>query len=399
VSDDPIPRRTRDPDAAGLARPSGRGFADAQNDPGLSDDLMSQFEAIGRMLEARRQAQEHPDTEPAQPGDVHEPHHTPTVTGSTADPGPTPTRITTATTPATVHGEADSASPRARRNLIIICIAIAALLAVGGGAAALVSSHHPAAAAVHATASTPPPTPDEIQAAEWVAAEVGPTHVAACDVNVCALLRSAGMPSASVVTVGSDVSDVERADVLVSTAVSRRMFGAALTAITSAEPLAVFGSGADRVEVTAVALAGAGDYAHRLSLDREARQRTGAVLARNPRIKLADHRDSAALTDGRVDSRLCSLLALIGASHTITIASFTASGPGAGADIPESGMVISTVDGRSAAGTSAPARTLSALVAAQNPPYQPMPITTGAEDLSIAFPQPEPLGLISASTS
>ena len=467
---DPIPRRTREP--GGPARPhspAGQQVGGGGWEDGPPDDLMSQFEAIGRMLEARREAQRSLDAEteaevgaaaeveaegeidagaetarveslggpreasvsvPGGRASVSEPS-APVVSGDStvgsavAVQGVGELDLAAGSgVPAAAAGGAaagpgagagagvgsegvrrSGASRRVRRNLIIVCAVIVALLAVGGGAVALVSGRHVAstgiAVAVHAGVSTPPAapaaTPDEIQAAQWVVDEVGPTHVVACDVSVCALLRAAGMPSASVVTVGSDISDVERADVLVSTGVVRRMFGQSLAAITSAQPLAVFGSGSDQVEVTAVALAGSGDYAQRLAVDRAARRQIGATLAHNARITLASPAAGTALSTGLVDSRLCSLLALLGATHKITVASFAGPGPGVGVDLPDPAMVLSTVDGQPAAGTSAPAQALLALLKAQDPPYRPMSVTAGVNGLTIAFAQPEPLGLISSA--
>src|SRR5262249_35231009 len=125
---------------------------------------------------------------------------------------------------------------------------------------------------------------------------------------------------------------------VVTTAASRRGLGEALTAITSPEPLAAFGSGDREVEVTTVALKGTDDYARLLMLDRGDRERVGTSLARNPQITLIDPGDADRLANGMVDARLCSLLALLSASHKITVASFAAAAPGSGSDIPTATM-------------------------------------------------------------
>jgi len=349
---------------------------------------MSQFEAIGRMLEARREAERLEAAEEAEPARA----------AKVAE-------VAEAAEAAQVHGAPEEPTPerppnRSHRTAIIVGTAVAVLLVAGGGAVAL-TTHHPAAAGnVHtsASAASSTPTPGQVAAAQWVLDSVGPTHVVACDVNVCALLVRGGLPTASVVTVGSAITDVERADVVVTTAVIRQTFGTALTAVTSAEPLARFGSGSDLVEVTPVALTGTEDYARQLVLDRAARSRVGAILAGSKRITLANQADKLLLADGSLDSRVCSLLALISASHKITVAAFGPAGPGAGADVGDTTVVISGIDGQPATGGSVPAKALLTLVNAQRPPYQPMTVTSTARGLKIVFPVPEPLGLIADST-
>lgn len=289
---------------------------------------------------------------------------------------------------------------RPRRQMIISALIVVALAA--SGAAAVLSTHRDATATTAfspspsgATASAVPgATPAEIQAAQWVVANAGPGRVVACDVTICDLLSQDGVRSVVLVAAVPDINGVEAAQVVVTTAASRKALGTALSTITSPEPLAAFGSGDGEVEVTTVALKGTDDYARLLMLDRGYRERVGSSLARNPRITLIDPGDADTLANGMVDSRLCSLLALISASHKITVSSFDAPAPGAGQDVPTATMIISAVDGVSATGDSAQARALLTLLASQQAPYRPAAAVAETSGLRIAFEQPEPLGLI-----
>lgn len=231
----------------------------------------------------------------------------------------------------------------------------------------------------------------------WVAANVGGQKIIACDVNLCALLRRAGTPASSLIAIGSDIARIESADALISTPIVRRVFGADLATISSPEPLASFGSGAERIDVTAVALAGPDDYSRRLAADRAARRTVGAATVRANHLVLTPAA-TADLLAGRVDARICSLLTLLSSEHTLAVASFSGNGPGAGADIPETDVLIRTVDGQSANGAWPQAIALLTLINAQQPPYRPANLIPTADGLELVFSQPGPLGLIPGST-
>ncbi len=355
------------------------------DDP-MPDDLMSKFDAIERMLTARRQtdrAQERPEQERPAEQD----------SGDEADAARSPRA------PRRLHRS------RPRREQVIISALSVVALAAGGVGVALASTHRGGANGAAQPSSSPSSsmtgatlTTAELEAAKWVSIAVGTTHKVACDADLCALLKQDGVSATSTIASESDVSAIASADVVVATAASRAALGTALASITSAQPLASFGSGADLVEVRAVTPHGTADYTQRLTQDRAARKRVGADLIHNPRIAVSNPNQSIALADGMVDSRLCSLLALLGASHTVALASFGAPGPGSGPDIPTATMVLFSIDGRSATGTSPQARSLLALLAAQKPPYRPAAAVAEPNGLRITFTQPEPLGLLAAAS-
>ena len=297
---------------------------------------------------------------------------------------------------------------RSRKPWLIAGTALVVAACAGTGFAALDHSRSPsgpgpgtgpgvAAPSITAASASAGGT----QAADWIVANVGPGRVVACDVTVCALLRGDGFPDSSLITVQSGQADVVQADLVVVTDVIRRQLGSGLATVTAAEPLAVFASDASAVEITPVAPGGASAYAGRAAADRASRRSAGVALLRNPKITYtAEARTS--LSDGLVDSRLCVLLAVLGGSHRIGVASFIDAGPGAGPDIPRAGVVIATVDGVDAAQESPQTAALKGIVAAQRAPYAPLsttPVVSGADHgLAVLFSQPGPIGLLNATT-
>ena len=272
--------------------------------------------------------------------------------------------------------------------------AVSSTAPVAGGPAST-----PAPSSAPAAAPTTDPA-TAAQAAAWIAANVGPGHVIACDVTVCAMLRGHGFPAASVVTIQS-LAHVEQADIVAVTDVVRQQLGTSLAGVIAGQPMAVFTAGSSTIAVTPVALDGPAAYAARLAGDRQARKAAGTALLHNPRITVAPAA-RAALSGGLVDTRVCTLLAVLGGSHTLTVAAFTGTGPGAGPDVPLPGVVISRIDGASAASDSAHTTTLKNIVAAQRPPYAPLSVTRIAsgpdQGLAILFAQPGPTGLLTATT-
>ena len=377
------------------------------------DDLLSPFDVIRRTLDAR-QAAEHeagPATATATSGPAWQAQ--PVVPARAApafDPAPRWAEPT-ATDPTSVPADhtdsftRKSDSHRTSRGRLTTVALVAGALAFCAGAATVAVTHdqsHPktASAPAPSTASAAP-APNALRAIAWVDGSVGPTHVVACDANVCALLRAHGFPASSLV-VASGLAGVEQADTVVLTPVLRAQLGTRVNAIISTEPLAVFGSGAGRVEIAAVALDGPGVYAQGLIADRQSRRAAGTALLGNRHL-IVDPAAGALLSGGLVDTRVCALLALLSGSHTIVIAGFTPIAPGAGPDIPSAGVVIESVDGQAATGQSTPAAQLLATIQAQQDPYLPMPAGPGVADgrpgLRIAYSQPGPLGLLGAETS
>ena len=315
---------------------------------------------------------------------------------------------------------------RTRPSLRWWLIAGALALILAGSAAVLganLGGHKSTPPPPTAAAPAPPANSAAVSAAvTWIIRNVGTEHVIACDVTVCGLLRTQGFPATSLITVRNGIADVEQADVVVNTALLRQLAGPRLTSVEASQPLAVFGVNAQLTVVQTVALVGPAQYGQQLSADLASRIQAGAALLQNPRLVLSPGAETL-LTQGMVDSRICSLLALLVGGHTITVASFLTPGPGAGPDIPSAGLVISQIDGQPAGGTSPSAVALRSLLSAQQSPYEPLsvgpapgsvptgtappggtppaippagsaPTGSGAAGLEILYAQPGPLGLL-----
>jgi hypothetical protein len=260
---------------------------------------------------------------------------------------------------------------------------------------------------VHSLLSTAGGAPDpaataSAQAVAWIAAYVGGGKIVACDGAMCKALRDRSFPPTALVTVQSSLVQVEGADVVVVTDVLRTQLGPLLDGLIAAEPLAVFGAGPATVEIFPVALSGTAAYTRVLAADRAARRSAGLQLLRNARITVTGAARTA-LANGTVDTRVCALLAALGGSHDVVVGAFTGAGPGAGPDVPVSGVVISRFDGADAVGSSSAAKQLKTIAGAQRPPYAPLsvsPVAAGTgSGLAIVFDQPGSFGLLPGATS
>ncbi|WP_222193957.1 hypothetical protein [Modestobacter italicus] len=119
-----------------------------------------------------------------------------------------------------------------------------------------------------------------------------------------------------------------------------------------------------------------------------ARRDLAAALLANPTIEVpAD--DAALLAAGRVDPRLLSLLAGLGARYGVGVGSLLPV-PGEPAEAPVRQAVISSLGGTSLAGDDAAARAaedrLRALLDAQRPPYAPSRVTEVEGGLLVGYP-------------
>lgn len=367
------------------------------DDESLSDpdsELFAQFEVIRRVLEAHKVAEDDADPEPApepasSSGSAE--RTVPLAGGAPSEPEPT----------APLPDQPDLPEPPRRHKARTSLIAIAAALCVfvaGGGLTVLYYDHrHTAAATSTDPAATAPPTPQTLASVAWVLGAVGPSQAVACDVTVCALLRSRGFAGSSLITVQAGIVDVEQANVVLLTPLLRRQLGSSVDPLLPAEPLAVFGSGSNRVEVTAVALTGPAAYARSLAADRDSRRSVGNALLTNQQLTFGPQA-RALLAAGLVDTRVCAFLATLAGTDDVVIAGFTTRAPGAGPDMPTTGVLIASVNGQPATGSAPAAAQLHAAAQAQQGPYSVMSVTTveagGAQALQVLYSQPGPLDLL-----
>ncbi|WP_328581825.1 hypothetical protein [Streptomyces sp. NBC_00370] len=249
------------------------------------------------------------------------------------------------------------------------------------------------------------PSPEvRTEAARWIATHIGAGQVVACDAAVCGSLAAVGFPVASTVRVGDSAEELQSADVAAVTSTLRRRLGTGIDNVIAPDALAVFGTGDRATALYPVAHAGRAAYVVQASDEAAARRAAGKALLGNDRLSFTGPARQL-LGAGRVDMRVCALLATLGGQHTVTVTSFGPAAPGAAVGVPRSALEISTVDRVSAAGHATAAVALRALVTAQRAPYLPLDTAVRAARgqepgvLSLRYSQPAPLDLLATPTA
>jgi hypothetical protein len=227
------------------------------------------------------------------------------------------------------------------------------------------------------------------QAAEWIAQQVSPGTVVACDPDMCPVLAANGLPAAQLLTLPEPAANPRGAGIVVATPAVRAASGGRLASGYAPEVIASFGSGASEIDVRVVAPDGAAAFEAALPTDQSGRISAGQQLLRNKHVRVSAAA-RAALAAGDVDPRLLTALAALAAQHRVTIASFDDPSPGAPA-VPLRGVEI----GPAARGALRP---LLSFLRAQRPPYLPaqavlVPAGHGKYLLSVQYDAPGPLGL------
>jgi hypothetical protein len=235
------------------------------------------------------------------------------------------------------------------------------------------------------------------QAAGWVASQVSPAAIVACDPVMCAALQARGVPAGRLLVLSDSRPDPLGSDVIAATQAVRSQFGARLAGVYAPVTLASFGTGPARIDIRVVAPDGAAAYRAQLAADLAARRADGAQLLQNRRIRLSAAA-RAALRAGRVDARLLVTLPALAALHPVGIISFGGASPGASAGVPLRSADITGIalPGRH---QSASLATLTAFLRAQRSPYLPssleiVRISPQQTVLRVGYPLPSPLGLL-----
>ena len=236
-------------------------------------------------------------------------------------------------------------------------------------------------------------------AAAWIARQVVPAAIVACDPQMCAVLQGKGIPAGRLLLLGAGNAGPLGSDVIVSTAAVREEFGSRLTGVYAPVALATFGSGSAQVAVRVVAADGSAAYRRSLHADAAARRAAGALLLRNPHVRVspADRRELAA---GQVDARLLSAIGALASLYRVDVAGFGAPAAGADPGVPLRSADISPVP----AGRGRDAATLNSVkrfLLAQQDPFRPADVTivrlaSGQAVLHVEFTAPSPLGLLGA---
>jgi hypothetical protein len=171
------------------------------------------------------------------------------------------------------------------------------------------------------------------RAARWVTRQVNRDAIVACDLAMCAMLHASGFPAANLSPILSTTSDPLGADLVMATAVVRSQFGARLAGVYAPQVIARFGAGSNEVDVRVVPPAGAAGSRGRLARARREARQQGQELLTNQRLQVSGQA-RAALTEGRVDSRLLAVLPVLANGDAVNIIDFGDANPGAPASVP-----------------------------------------------------------------
>jgi len=235
-------------------------------------------------------------------------------------------------------------------------------------------------------------------AAAWMARQVTPAAIVACDPQMCAVLQSNGIHAGRLLVLGTGGAGPVGSDVIVSTAAVREEFGSRLTSMYAPVALATFGSGGAQVAVRVVAADGSAGYLRSLHADATARRAVGALLLRNPHVRVwpAGRRELAA---GQVDARLLTVIGALATPYHVNITGFDAPAAGASPGVPLRSADISPAPARR--GREASLNSVKRFLLAQQTPFRPAEVTTarlanGQTVLHVEFTAPSPLGLLGA---
>jgi hypothetical protein len=279
-----------------------------------------------------------------------------------------------------------------------------AVLAVSAAVAAVVVGTATAPAAPPSRASTASSpisgsleaaTATRATAARWIAGQVSPSAIVACDPAMCAALQASGVGAGRLLALGTSASDPLGSDLVVATPALRSQFGARLAGVYAPVVIASFGSGAARIDIRAVAADGTAAYDSALTADRSARITAGEQLIGNHRIAMTAA-DRAVLRAGRVDPRLLAMLAALAAQQPLRILAFGDPSPGASSAVPLRSVELAPAGASALA--AARLRTMLSFVQAQQQPFLPTRAAlAGRSALNVQYAAPSPLGLLSGN--
>jgi hypothetical protein len=298
--------------------------------------------------------------------------------------------------------------PATTRWRVISALILAAVLFCGGALTVALTrgtTVSEAAGGQSAANGGEPPGNDAIAAAvaartaaaAWTARQVAPDTIVACDPQMCAVLRSKGIPASRLLVLGGQNAGPLGSDVIMSTAAVREEFGSRLTSVYAPVALVTFGSGSAQVAVRVVAAYGSAAYLRSLRADVTARRATGALLLRNPHVRVspAGRRELAA---GQVDARLLTAIGALATPYQVDITGFGAPAAGASPGVPLRSADISLTPPRRG-GAAATLTSAKRFLLAQQTPFRPADVTTvrlasGQTVLHVEFAAPTPLGLL-----
>jgi hypothetical protein len=241
----------------------------------------------------------------------------------------------------------DSGSARgSRRRRRLVPVVAAVVVAAAGVTTGVALTSHSTPAARRAPAR-PKLTPAQVAvrqadqqasqaseklAAAWIASQIAPGSVIGCDPATCAAILQAGYRTAGQIVLQPGVSLPGPGSVIVASGTVRGQDGSELAASAPAI-IAVFGTGAQSVQVRVATAGGAQAYGQAASAALAARQKAGKSLLVSRRVHAVGgtRRDIAA---GRIDPRLTSALRRLASHYSVSVVRLADAGPTAAGNVP-----------------------------------------------------------------
>ena len=233
-------------------------------------------------------------------------------------------------------------------------------------------------------------------AAAWVAQQVAPSTIVACDPLMCSALEAQGVHAANLLVLRADATSPLGAQVVVVTPAVRSQFGSRVSSVYAPSVIAGFGSGPGQVSVQVVAQDGPTAYLAALRQDAADRKTAGAQLLANKHIQ-ASAEARAQLAAGAVDARLLIMLPALAAVHPIQVLAFGDLAPGAGPGVP---LCLAELSGSGQAASMSDVsylRWLTSFIRTQLAPFagsMSLLQEAGQPVVRVVFVQPSPLGLL-----
>lgn len=286
--------------------------------------------------------------------------------------------------------------PAGRRRRLVLVLSGLMAMAFGAGVTLAftgVNLGNPAprsSNAAQSTTSMQVAAADRHRAAVWIESQVSRSVIVSCDPEMCTQLQESGFPAGQLLMLQPTAGDPLGSGVVVATPAIRSQFGARLASVYAPLVIASFGSGAERVDVRAVAPDGTAAFESQLASDRQARISQGRQLLNNNNIT-ATAQARTELLAGRVDPRLLVTLSALAHEMPLHLVKFDDSSPGASPAVPLRGAEIGAA---ASAGLSA----MLAFLNAQRTPFQPAEAAvakdaSGQRVVTVWFNAPGPMGL------
>ena len=294
----------------------------------------------------------------------------------------------------------DPRSPGPARRRVPSLVAAVVIVLAAGGVAGFLSRPHAGhsghgSAASRGAGSQPLSAAAQLAAA-WVAQQVAPSTIVACDPLMCSALEAQGVHAANLLVLRADATSPLGAQMVVVTPAVRSQFGSRVSSVYAPSVIAGFGSGPGQVSVQVVAQDGPTAYLAALRQDAADRKTAGTQLLANKHIQ-ASAEARAQLAAGAVDARLLIMLPALAAVHPIQVLAFGDLAPGAGPGVPLCSAELSGSGHAASMSDVSYLRWLTSFIRTQLAPFagsMSLLQEAGQPVVRVVFVQPSPLGLL-----